>query len=367
MRCKEIRVALFALTVSAGFGHTPARADERASGLKSVLTRNFDLGKRRSPGTRYFTMVTTWVSFEPDGKRGEAETYRAKLKCVSQGEAAAGYRYTCKRFIYVKPDGTQVSIPALEGWTYTSRTTETGLDEKGYVFGIDHARFQQLTDDNGKLLGPDKSYLIYNSFIDFHGSCDHFAILVAEGQGIQHLTRIGQRIVHASAHSKAPVNLGRDIKEGSFFRNGEITLMLKGLGIIDDAPCAIVGFDSGVASFEMLMEPTPGLEVKGVGASHYFGDIYVDLASRWTRKVAMGELVISQTKVPMPGTAATMTIDSIQERKTSSKQLQRKCSRETDATVDVVTDSREFACSSPWEWVRRVSLATNNPPTTKRS
>ncbi len=69
MRCAEIRIVLVVLTVAAGFGHTPARADERASGLKSVLTRDFDLGKRRSPGTRYFEMVTTWISFGPDGKR----------------------------------------------------------------------------------------------------------------------------------------------------------------------------------------------------------------------------------------------------------------------------------------------------------
>lgn len=324
MRCAEIRIVLVVLTVAAGFGHTPARADERASGLKSVLTRDFDLGKRRSPGTRYFEMVTTWVSFGPDGKRGETETYRAKLKCVPQGDAAAGYRYTCQRFIYVKPDGTQVSIPALKGWTYTFKTTETGFDENGYVFGIDHAKFQQLTDDSGNLLGPDKSYLIYNSFIDFHGFCDHFAIPATKGQGIQHLTRIGQRIVHSSAHSKAPVNLGSNIKEGSFFKNGEITLTLRGLGIIDDAPCAIVGFDSGVSSFEMLMEPTPGLEVKSVGASHYFGDIYVDLASRWTPKVDMGELVISQTKVPMPGNAPPMTIDSIQERNTVIKAVTKE-------------------------------------------
>ncbi len=316
MRCEEIRIVLAVFTLVAGLGHTPARADERGSGLKSVLTRDFGLGKKRSPGTQYFAMETSWVSFGPDGKRGEAETYRAKLKCVSLANAAASYRYTCTRFIYVKPDGTQVTIPALEGWTYAFKTTETGFDENGYVFGIDHARFQHLTDDSGTPLGPDKSYLMYNSFIDFHAFCDHFATPVVVGQGIQHLTRIGQRIVHASAHSKAPVNLGGNIKKGSFFKNGEITLTLKGLSIIDDSPCAIVGFDSGESSFHMLMEPTPGLEVKSVGASHYFGDIYVDLRSKWPRKVDMGESVISQTNVPMPGTAPPMTIDSIQERKT---------------------------------------------------
>ena len=315
MRHGKIWMCLFAITMAAWLGTTSARADEPNPELASVLRQDFDLGGKRSPGTRYFDMVTTLTHFGADGKRGDTETFRVKLRCVSQGDAAGvGDQYTCKQFIYVKPDGERVSIPALEGWTYTFKKTETGYDEKGHVFGIDHSRFQQLTDSSGGLLGPSTSYLIYNTFIDFHGFCDVFAAPAAEGQGIQHLTRIGQTVVYAASHTMPPVNLGDNIKEGSYFKNGEITLALKGLGIIDDAPCAVVEFDSGAASFQMLMEPTPGMEVKSVGTSHYFGDIYVDLASRWPRKVVMRELVITETKVPMPGNAPPMTMDSIIER-----------------------------------------------------
>ncbi|UCG17262.1 MAG: hypothetical protein JSV19_04365 [Phycisphaerales bacterium] len=309
---------LLALTVVAGIGRSGAQADERVSALGEILRQEFDLGGARSPGTRYFDIVTTLVNFGADGKRGDTETFRAKLKCVSRGDAArAAEQYTCGRFVYVRPDGTQVTIPTLEGWTYPFKKTETGYDEKGQVLGIDHSKFQQLTDSNGDCLGPDKSYMIYNTFIDFHAFCDAFAAPVAEGKGIQHLTRIGQRIVHAAAHTTPPTNLGGNIKDGSYFKNGEITLSLKGLSIIDDAPCAVVEFDSGASSFQMLMEPMPNMEVKTIGASHYFGDIHVDLASRWPRKVDMRELIISETKVPIPGNPKPMTVNSVQERQTA--------------------------------------------------
>ncbi len=312
---KQTSTWILVLTVSAALGSAPARADGGDSAMKAALSGVFELGKARSPGTRYFDVVTTMVSIGPDGKRGGTVSLRLKLECTSDNDAAkAGDQYTCRRFVYVKSDGTQVTIPALEGWTYAFKRTPTGLDAQGRVLGIDHARFENLVDSNGDPLGPSRSYLIYNTFIDFHSFCDVFATPVAAGQGIQHLTRVGQRIVHAAAHSSPPTSLSGNIKTGSHFKNGEITLLLKGLGIVDDAPCAIVEFDSGESSFRMNFEPMPGMEVKTVGGSHYFGDIYLDLASGWPRKVDMREFVIARTHVPMPNGATPKTVDSIQER-----------------------------------------------------
>ncbi len=325
MRCGSISAGLFALTVAAGLSESSAGVDERGSVPKAVLQQEFDLGQARSPGTRYFDMVTTIVSFGLGGERGDPETFRVKLKCISQGAAAgAADQYTCRRFVYVKANGTQLEIPALEGWTYPFKKTASGSDEKGQVLGIDHSRFEQLTDNNGNLLPPDKSYFIYNTFIDFHAFCDEFATPVANGKGIQHIKKIGQRIVHAAANSTPPVNLGGNVKKGSYFKNGEITLTLKGISIVDDAPCAIVEFDSGASSFKMLIELRPGMEIKTVGASHYFGDIYVDLASRWPRRVEMRELVISETKVPKPGDKTTMTVNAILERQTLIKAVTKE-------------------------------------------
>jgi hypothetical protein len=324
-------------------GIPAADADEPIARLKSTLAQPFDFNQPRTAGTVCFHMTTTWIDFRPDGARGDAETYSVKLMCVSPKNAAqAGLQYTCKRFDYTGPDGARVSIPALEGWSYTFKETDSGIDERGQVFGIDHAKFENLTDSAGSPLEPSRAYLIYNTFIDFHGFCDLFARPTAEGRGIQHLTRIGQKIVHDAANSKAPTNLVGNIKEGSHFKNGEITMELKGLSIVNDAPCAILEVDSGKSSFRMLMEPMPGMRVDTVGSSHYFGNLYVDLASRWTRKVELREWVASRTTVPMPGGAEPTVIDSIKERQTlirsvSKKAFESDCTRPVRAGPVILT------------------------------
>jgi hypothetical protein len=50
----------------------------------------------------------------------------------------------------------------------------------------------------------------------------------------------------------------------------------------------------------MLMKPMPKMEIRSVGSSHYQGDIYIDLASRWVRKATMYEMVVTETTLPMP-------------------------------------------------------------------
>ena len=115
--------------------------------------------------------------------------------------------------------------------------------------------------------------------------CNDFAEPNIEGNGIQSLTKIGQKIIDAGAYSEPPVNLGSQIAEGSTFKNGEITLELKGLSIIDDKPCALIEFDSGESSFKMKMQPMPDMDIEVVGGSHYKGDIYLDLESNWVIKV----------------------------------------------------------------------------------
>ena len=119
------------------------------------------------------------------------------------------------------------------------------------------------------------------------------------------------------AHSSPPVDLGSNIRKGSYLENGgDHPGLEKGLSIVDDTPCAVVEFDFGVSSFQMLMETMPGMEVRAVGSSHYFGDIYVDLTSRWPQKVDMRELVIAESKVPLPGNKTPMTTNTVMERQT---------------------------------------------------
>jgi hypothetical protein len=117
---------------------------------------------------------------------------------------------------------------------------------------------------------------------------------------------------------------GTGIKEGSAFRNGEITLEFKGLSLVHGAPCAILAYDSGESSFQMLMEPTPNMEVRAVGSSHCYGDIHIDLATLWVRKVTMGEMVVSETTVSgLPNKISTAIERSVTIRNTSGRDDRR--------------------------------------------
>ena len=107
----------------------------------------------------------------------------------------------------------------------------------------------------------------------------------------------GDRIVHAVAFTQAPVNLGSMVKSGSFFRNGEVTLELKGVSLIDGAACALVGYDSGESTLKMLMAPSQDIEAVTEGGSEYKGDIYIDLETGWVRKVTLDEFVVTEIKM----------------------------------------------------------------------
>ena len=138
--------------------------------------------------------------------------------------------------------------------------------------------------------------------MDFHSFLNVLSEKTEEGKGLQDLKHIGDRIVHAAAFTEPPVNLGNRILPGSTFKNGEITLAFKGLGLWNGVPCALIGYDSGESAFTMLMKPLPDMNFKAVGRSHYFGDMQVDLKSGWPLRVDMTEWVITQVEGPaLPG------------------------------------------------------------------
>ncbi|MBN2129400.1 MAG: hypothetical protein JW741_07880 [Sedimentisphaerales bacterium] len=266
----------------------------------AVLQQTFDLSGERSVEVQFFEMESRLIVYALDGKRVGGDVFRLRLKGVpARLSGKQADEYTCVEFTVQTGDAAPVPIPALAGWTYLFGTTPEGIDEKGQVFGIDHAKFAKLVDAEGKVLPPDKSYHVYNAFIDFHSFCDVFARPVpAGGKGIQDLKRIGDKIVHAAAFSEPPVGLGSDAANGSAFKNGKITLELKGLSRVDGAACALVAYDSGESSFRMIAKPTPEMEIRSVGSSHYLGDLYIDLATRWVRRATMYEMVVAETTLP---------------------------------------------------------------------
>ena len=280
-------------TLCPGAGESKHRDD-------AFLRQTFDLAGPRLAEVQSFEMETQVITYAPDGKRVNTDVLKLGLKCApARMTGKDADEYTCTKFTVQFGVGREVALPAMANWTYRFKHEGPGLDEKGQVFGIDHAQFEKLVDANGQPLAPDKAYFVYNSFIDFHAFCDVFAGPVAGGQGIQDLKSLGQKIVHAAAFTEAPVNLGGNIEKGSTFKNGEVTLEFKGLGLVDGAACALVGFDSGQSSFQMVTKPMPNLEVRSVGASHYKGDLYVDLATHWVRRAVMDELVVTESTVPM--------------------------------------------------------------------
>ena len=275
----------------------------------SILDQEFNLAGEPSQETQYFLMESSLFSYALDGKRISTDIFRLQLKCVpAKIGGTEGDEYTCVSFTVQLGNKPEAEIPVLKNWKYVFN--DAGIDEQGQVFGIDHSKFENLVVSDGSAIPPDKSYHVYNAFIDFHSFCNVFAGRAPEGKGIQDLTKIGQKIVHAAAFSEPPVNLGTNISEGSFFKNGEITLEFKGLSIVNGKRCALIGYDSGESFFKIIMNPMPNMEVQTTGSSHYKGDIYKDLTTNWVQKATMIEFVISETTLPMPPNK----INSVNER-----------------------------------------------------
>jgi hypothetical protein len=104
--------------------------------------------------------------------------------------------------------------------------------------------------------------------------------------------------VHPGAFNEAPVSVTGVVRPGSVFRNGELTLELKGVSLVDDRPCALVNYDSGETTLKMaFIQGGDSENVFMEGGSQYTGDIYIDLASGWVRKVTLNESVVTQTYV----------------------------------------------------------------------
>lgn len=264
----------------------------------SLLNREFELGKERSQEIQYYHLNTEMISYALDGNRTSRTVLILNLRCTPAAMAKKdGDEYTCTKFLIKDGDSTEVSIPELEKWSYIFRK---GIDSKNQVFGIEHKKFYNLRDINGNVLRQDKAYHVYNAFIDFHTVCDIFVERTTEGKGIQDLKKIGEQIIHSAAYSQVPVNLGQAVSEGSYFKNGKITLELKGLSSVNGRPCVLLDYDSGESMFRMRMKQMPDMEIGIVGSSHYMGNFYKDITSGWIQKATLHELAIIETTLPMP-------------------------------------------------------------------
>jgi len=306
MKKRIVGCALVLASIAATcFAQAPGGVSQPAGW--GALGQAFDFSAARSVSDQYFTMETRMVTHGPDGRAVDTTTLRTRLRC-EPGAGAPGDRYTCLRFTFQRGEGPETAIPSLAGWQYVFTHRPGEKDEKGQTLGIDHAPFEKLVDERGVAVPAGIAYLVYNVFIDFH-SFQAFTDPTPAGGGIQDLTRIGQKVVHAASHSRPSTDLGSAVANGSYFENGEVTLELKGVSLERGKACAVVGYDSGASSFVMLVKPMPDLEVRTTGSSHYWGDIYKDLDTRWVRRASLTELVVSETLVP-----GQKPLDAVTER-----------------------------------------------------
>jgi hypothetical protein len=268
-------------------------------------------------GTHFYRMTTLVVSYEPDGRRHAPDVYDLWVEYALQPDGDVSL--ICHRFDWGSGDSSRAEIPSLRDWTYRTRLTESGLDQRGWIFGVDQSKFASLTDARGTTLPQGNGYCVFNAFVDFHSFADVF-IRRADGGGIQDLRQMGQRIVHAAARRDAPISLEGVADKSSTFKLGEVTLELKGTSVVDGRRCALVGYDSGDASLVMTFNPAPQVTVAIHGGSHFFGDLYVDLATQALRKATLAEFVVQE----LSGAALPQTIHTVIERKLVLRELSQR-------------------------------------------
>jgi hypothetical protein len=255
------------------------------------LNSEFDLGGVRESQTRYYYFETILKNFAKDGTRSKGHEFRLWLEVRPTDEG--GIEYISRRFTFSRLGAEEVAIPSHKDWTYL---IGEGIDDGGLVFGIEHKKFMVLMDAKARFIDMETGYMIYNAFIDFHALSDVLASGNGEANDIKMIRRIGDKIVHHATNSRVPVGLDEAMNKGSEFRNGKMTLEFKGLSLVDGLACALLEYDSGDSSFIMYMNALPGMEMVAEGASHYMGDVYVELGSKWLRKATLYELVVTQVE-----------------------------------------------------------------------
>ena len=221
---KNLRFILFAVVLLLLY----APVTHSQSVDTGLLDHAYDLAVPHTHEAQYFVMESRLTTLALDGTRLGTDVYKLHLMFdpeITKEGSVDGYR--CGEFTISPGDSVVLQIPILKNWTYV--LPESGYDDQGNVLGIDHDRFEGLTDSRGETLPLDKAYHVYNAFIDFHAFCTVFTDPTITGRGIQDLKTIGDSVIHVAAFSEPATHLGSHIAEGSFFRNGEITLAFKGL------------------------------------------------------------------------------------------------------------------------------------------
>ena len=216
-----------------------------------ILRKEYDLGGARSAETHYYLVQTEVLIRKPNGKRKSIDTFSLHL-IVEPGNQSSGEadKFTCTRFTVQSEDGPEVTIPSLAGWSYEVNKQlldDRALDNHGQLYAIPEEKFKVLIDSTGKKLSFDAAYQVYSAFVYYHSFVAYAEPI--EGKGIQDLKKIGDKIVLEHSFSEDPIP-GELAAKGSVYKTGEETMEFKGLSVVDDVPCAMLGFDWGRVLFD---------------------------------------------------------------------------------------------------------------------
>ena len=266
-----------------------------------IFDQDYDLVGERSLKTHYYVVQSELATHSSKGILKSTDIYREYLQ-VEPGERSAGEadRFTCNKFLVKRGKAPEVSIPSLEGFSYEvdkDRLDANGIDENGELYSVPEETFERLEDSSGAHLPFEVGYQVYSAFYYYHSYTD-YAEPTLQGIGIQDLKRIGDKVIVEGSYAESPLP-GKLAKESAYWKNGEITLSFNGLSIVAGKTCAVLGLDSGVCHWSMPMTYMPIMNLKTVGVSNYQADIYLDLESKWVRKLEM--VLFEKTRTTMWG------------------------------------------------------------------
>jgi hypothetical protein len=254
---------------------------------KEVFNQEYDLVGERSKETHYYLVQSELATHTSKGVLKSTDVYREYLQ-VEPGNRSAGEadHFTCKKFSLKRGNTPEGTIPSLNGFSYEVNKDlldANGIDENGELYSVPEEIFEDLEDNSGTKLPFEVGYQVYSAFYYYHSFTD-YAESNTRGNGIQDIKRIGDRVIVEGSFAESPLP-GKLAKDSAFWKNGEITLAFNGLSIVDGKPCAVLGLDSGVCHWSMPMTYMPIMNLKTVGVSNYQADIYLDLESKWVRKL----------------------------------------------------------------------------------
>ena len=206
--------------------HLPA---QQMPDAKKIWGQKYNLVPPHSKDTQYYEMESKLQKHALDGTIQGIDVYRLYLRCIPAANSSKGDEYTCLKFTVQINNSAALSIPSLTNWKYFfSLDSKTDDSNNGQLFGIDHSKFEKLTDQNGKGLPIENTFHVYNAFIDFH-SMSVFAEKTAKDSGAQDLKYVGDKIVHAASFSQPHEGLGTQVRMLPILKTEKLHWNLKGL------------------------------------------------------------------------------------------------------------------------------------------